>query len=209
MQKHLESARREDRRIQIDSDAVVGLSIMEREVTYADIFVRMNRQMLILYAYAGADSISPLLVQEVPLDSFLLPHGAVQFSSLISSIRELNRNLRLMPSLVDRFEVVLTTRRVLGGAIPLLRSRRFALNQSGVMLVPCVDEDAAMQLPGGGRGGTGVVLSVQTTTVGQQEQAFSKIDIVILIEHLQTLIERNATPVFLWATRMDPVPVQN
>lgn len=147
MRERLEQTRGEERREQLDADAadVQRLMLVEMQALLdggllgevnpaaAVSFAHMNRQMLILYAYVGEDSVAPLMVQEVALDTSISSDGTLRLSTYPHSMRELTRNLRLLPTRTSRFELAVASRRRGGGVLVLYRSRRFA---PGVSEVP-------------------------------------------------------------------------
>jgi hypothetical protein len=138
MAEHLRSMRGEEQQEQDAMDTLSVLTLLEHEVNLED-FMRTNRQVLILYAYVGADSTEPLLVQEVQLESSVSSGGTLRFSSFTHSMRELNRNLRLLPATMTCFEAVVATRAMFGGALALVKSQRFSLAAGGgVTVVQCM-----------------------------------------------------------------------
>ena len=121
----------EERAEQIESDAAVVTGILEREVTNPAPFSRAGRRMLILHAFASADSSRPIMVQEIPLMSSRTSTGRLQLSSSGAEMREVNRNLRLLPVRVQGYELMVVC---MSGSI---RSVRFALSQDSSR-VACV-----------------------------------------------------------------------
>lgn len=157
MRERLEKTRWEERREQTDADAadvqmlvVLDLSNpmgLTGEVNpAATAFAHLNRQSLILYAYTGEDSAAPLMVQEIALDTSISSDGTLRLSSYLHSMRELTRNLRLLPVRTSRFELVVASRRRGGGVLVLYRSRRFASGVSEVEVAWGVEVPATMRL---------------------------------------------------------------
>jgi hypothetical protein len=135
MAGHLRTAAQVDQRELVENERQSILSMLDNEVNEED-FMRMNRQTLILYAYAGDSSFSPLLVQEVALESSL-EDGVLRFSSFTHSIRELGRNLRHFPVPLRSFEMVVSSQRISGVSLALVRSQRFEL-APGTNALECV-----------------------------------------------------------------------
>ena len=142
MLEHLHSGANQDGRDRERENMLNAQTLLEREVNIRD-FLITNRQVLILYAYMGMDSSAPLLVQEVQLESSISSQGVLRFSSFTHSMRELNRNLRLLPPAMacHCFEAVVGTRAAFGGPLALVKSHRFTIPPEplgGVTVVPCV-----------------------------------------------------------------------
>ena len=133
--KQLELSRRRGQQEQSRDDTMSVLLMLDQEVnlqTFSDV----NRQVLIMYAYVNSDSISPLLVQEIPLESSQ-SRGLLRFTSSMYSMRELTRNLQLCYTPLRSYELVVATRRTFEGAVVLVKSERFNLS-AGITSVPCV-----------------------------------------------------------------------
>lgn len=183
---HLATAARVERMERVEADRLSVLSMLDNEVNAGD-FVRVNRQTLILYAYAGPSSFSPLLVQEVALESSL-EDGVLRFSSFTHSIRELGRNMHHFPVPLRNFELVVSTQRTFGRALALVRSLRFEL-APGTTVLECV----------GGRGleRAGVSLEVTASSQGQQGGlGFAKIEMTMHSHLLHALAVQNSEPLF-------------
>jgi hypothetical protein len=116
------------------------------------------------------DSLIPPLVQELPLTMMQTPDGRLEFATLGSSVRELNRNLRMLPVSLRAFEVVAVTRS--HGMMLLARSERF--ERGGA--VPCV----------GGRNG-------MTISVRMGSEGFEHISVGMPREALLELMLDNMT----------------
>lgn len=177
MRERLDRTISEERQAQADADAsdverlllgeVQAMMGVLDEVTpvSAVAFTHMNRQTLILYAYVGEDSISPLMVQEIALDTSISSDGTLHLSSYPHSMRELARNLRLLPTRTSRFELVVASRRRGGGVLALYRSQRFAPGVSEVPIAWGVERPAQIELQwsneANGLGITGFALSMR------------------------------------------------
>lgn len=158
MRERLERTRGEERRTQADADAAEVQRLMLAEVqalmgdlaevnaTSAVAFARMNRQTLILYAYVGEDSVSPLMVQEIALETSISSDGTLRLSSYPHSMRELGRNLRLLPTRTTRFELAVASRPRGGGVVVLYRSRRFAPGAREMPVAWGIDHPAQIEL---------------------------------------------------------------
>ena len=146
VEQQLELSRREARRNQNDDDSLDALVMLHNEVNLHTLSM-VNRQVLILYAYVNEDSISPLLVQEIPLESSQ-SRGLLCFTSSTYSMRELTRNLRLCYAPLRSYELAVATRGAFSEATVLVRSLRFTLS-TGTTVVPCVGgpfEDVALEV---------------------------------------------------------------
>jgi hypothetical protein len=163
----LETVLRSERAEQVESDAEAVARLLEQEVPDYPLvdhdsvenghpLLALNRQVLILFAYPGMNSLVPPLVQEIPLSSSH-SRGTLVFSSSGSSVRDLNRNLRLMPVSVRAFELVVATRTRYHGVLSIARSQRF---EHGQGYVPCVE------------GVEGVELHPQTEDMGTHIEFF-------------------------------------
>ena len=138
MVAQLKRSQDEERAEQIESDAAVVASILEREVASITLFSRAGGQrMLILHAFASVDSSRPILVQEIPLESSRTLGGRLQLSSYGAEMRAVNRNLRLLPVRVQCYELMVGTRNSYDSASFVIRSRRFELGQ-GTRWITCV-----------------------------------------------------------------------
>lgn len=182
MKSHLDELKSKDRQELVDEDTLSVLNILENEVN-AEVFMRAGRQVLILYAYAGADSFSPLLVQEIALE-LSLAEGTLRFSSYTSSVRELVRNLRTIPVPLRHFELVVATRHMPGGSHALARSTRFELVH-GTRVVQCIGED------------TGGPMLLQVTALnGGGPLELAQVSLTMPSHLLHTAAVRNAEPTF-------------
>jgi hypothetical protein len=155
----LETVLRSERAEQVESDTEAVARLLEQEVPvdYYPLDLALNRQVLILFAYPGMSSLVPPLVQEIPLSSSH-SRDTLAFSSSGSSVRDLNRNLRLMPVSVRAFELVVAMRTRHHGVLSIVRSVRFEHGPAG--LVPCVE------------GVEGVELHSQTEDMGSHVEFF-------------------------------------
>jgi hypothetical protein len=141
MEARLERVLMEEREAQVASDTLAVSRLLENELQSPGGFmIQGNRQALVLFAYPGMDSLIPPLVQELPLTMTQTPDGMLEFATLGSSVRELNRNLRLLPVSLRAFEAVAVTRS--HGVMLLARSARF---ESGGV-VPCVGGRVGMAI---------------------------------------------------------------
>lgn len=165
MRERLDRMRGEERRALTEEDAAEvqrlmlldiqallgggsGVALGRDEVTPASAVssVLLNRQVLIVYAYVGEDSVAPLMVQEVALDTSISSDGTLRLSSYLHSMRELARNLRLLPARTTRFELAVASRRRGGGVLVLYRSRRFGPGTSEVPVAWGIERPAQMEL---------------------------------------------------------------
>lgn len=171
MEARLDKVLRAERAEQVESDAQAVARLLEQEVGPSSSAVYLehddghhrtalplNRQVLILFAYPGMNSLLPPLVQEIPLSSSH-SRDTLEFSSSGASVRDLNRNLRLMPMSVRAFELVVATRTRDHGVLGIARSTRFE-HGTGAGLVRCVEN-----LPG-------VELRAQTEDMGTHVEFF-------------------------------------
>jgi hypothetical protein len=143
MEARLERVLREEREAQVASDTQAVSRLLESELQTsngATFMIQGNRQALVLFAYPGMDSLIPPLVQELPLTMTQTSDGMLEFATLGSSVRELNRNLRMLPVPLRAFEVVAVTRS--HGMMLLARSERF--ERGGT--VPCVGGRVGMAI---------------------------------------------------------------
>ena len=142
MEARLERVLLEEREAQVASDTLVVSRMLENElqINLGGVMIQGNRQALVLFAYPEMNSLIPPLVQELPLTMAQTPSGMLEFSTLGSSVRELNRNLRMLPVSLRAFEVVAVTRSQ--GVMLLARSERF--ERGGV--VPCVGGRVGMAI---------------------------------------------------------------
>ena len=142
--RQLDKVRLEERQEQVQSDALAAAHLLEREVNNNsndasssgqdgrgfELFLRVNRVVLILYAYESVDSLAPLSVQELPLSSSPTQETLLTFASSGFYLRQLAVNLQFLPQRATTFEAVVATRNLFDGAMELHRSMRF---QPGVM----------------------------------------------------------------------------
>lgn len=139
--RQLDKLRMEERREQVEADALTAAHLLEREVNNSsasgqegrgfELFLRVNRVVLILYAYESVDSLAPLLVQELPLSSSPTQEETqLTFASSGFYLRQLAVNLQFLPQRAGAFEAVVATRNLFDGVMELHRSMRF---QPGVM----------------------------------------------------------------------------
>jgi hypothetical protein len=138
MEARLDRVERSEREEQLASDTLAVANLLEQEVNLSpyrrSLVLPPNRQVLILYGFADMDSLVPPLVQEIPLSS---SHSSetLLFSSSGSSVRDLNRNLRLLPLNVRAFEIVIATWTRVHGMLKIVRSVRFEHGQGYVQCV--------------------------------------------------------------------------
>jgi hypothetical protein len=133
--RQLDRMRLEERQEQIEADSMTAAHMLESEVTQGvdgrgfELFLRVNRVVLILYAYENADSLAPLSVQELPLSSSPTQETQLLFTSCGFYQRQMAANLRNLP--VGAFEAVVATRNLFDGLIELHRSTRFQPKDMG------------------------------------------------------------------------------
>lgn len=147
MEYQVEKSLREERDQEAASDTLSIMSMIESEVTPA-MFLRFVQASLILYAYVGADSLAPMLVQEIRLESSFL-EGILRLSSYTYNLHEIGRNMRLLNIPLSSFELVAVIRQTNGEMAELVRSQRFSL-ADGRNTIPCV---------GGSESGGGISLT--------------------------------------------------
>ena len=127
--RQLDRMRQEERREQVEADSIAAAAMLESEVNQGqgfELFLRVNRVVLILYAYESVDSLAPISVQELPLSSSpTTQEGQLVFASSGFYLRQLAVNLQFLPLRATTFEVVVATRNLFDGVTELHRSMRF------------------------------------------------------------------------------------
>lgn len=177
MEARLDKVQLSEREEQVASDAQAVAALLEQEVNSPHRMIAQNRQVLIVYGFPAMDSLVPPLVQEIPL-SPSHSSATLEFSSSGTSVRDLNRNLRLLPLNVRAFEIVIATRTRFHGVLSIVRSVRF---EHGNGVVPCVENLA------------GVELRAQTEECGTHTEFF-RIQLRMPREMLAPAILRGAAP---------------
>jgi hypothetical protein len=171
LEQQLAKAKREEQAEQLASDAQFVQGLLEREVPPPSMFLRFVQASLILYAYAGADSMAPLLAQEIRLESSLLER-VLRLSSCTYSVREICRNMRMLSTPLTNFELVAAIRQTNGEMVELARSQRFELVE-GENTVPCSSSSVSLVVHAlsnnnrGERGFERVVLTMPSSVLNQ------------------------------------------
>lgn len=169
--RQLDKVRAEDRREQIEADSAIAAQIIHHEVNQGvdgrgfELFLRVNRIVLILYAYETVDSLTPILIQELPLSSSRGLEDLMTFVSSGFCLRQLALNLRSLPMRAGAFEAVVATRNLFDGVMELHRSARFESGTADPVMVQRM-EGAGMRVETLlGQGGQAQEISKFTWTV--------------------------------------------
>lgn len=133
MVPRLDRLLREEREEQVASDALAVSNMLQEQRPGARWGgVELDRPVLIVLAYPTLHTPVPPLVQELPMLSTATQDPATretafELTTSSGSIRELNRNIQMLPLNLRAFSLVVAVRTHLQGVLSLARSERFLI----------------------------------------------------------------------------------
>lgn len=173
MSERLDKVLRDERDEQAESDARIVASLLQeamsdgggRRSTWDD---HLGRPVLLVFAFPTIATLVPPLVMELPLETSHEPAGRLLLHTSTGAVRELNRNLSMIPLRMEAFSMVVAMRSRIHGVLTIARSERFpssmfdtATGTPGLERVQCVGPYASQLLLCVGMHGAGGFVRVQ------------------------------------------------